>query len=48
MQSCDTVLSVVQKIKFFTDPVPSKAKFHITIGHQTAVATVRFFSAVDG
>ena len=44
MRTCETVLAVVQKIKFFTDSVKSKSKFHITLGHQTAVGIVHFFS----
>jgi selenocysteine-specific elongation factor len=44
MKSCDTVLAAVEKIKFFTDPVVTKTKFHITIGHQTAIGLVHFFS----
>lgn len=44
MRTCETVLAVVQKIKFFTDPVLTKTKFHITLGHQTAIGLVHFFS----
>ena len=44
MRTCETVLAVVQKIKFFTDSVKSKSKFHITLGHQTAIGLVHFFS----
>ena len=44
MKSCDTVLAAVQKIKFFTDQVMNKTKFHITLGHQTAIGLVHFFS----
>lgn len=45
MKTCDTVLAAVQKIKFFTDAVMTKTKFHITIGHQTAIGLVHFFSS---
>ena len=44
MKSCECVLAAVQKIKFFTDTILTKTKFHITIGHQTAVGLVHFFS----
>ena len=44
MKSCDTVLAAVEKIKFFTDNVMNKSKFHITLGHQTAIGLVHFFS----
>lgn len=47
MQSCETVLAAVQKIKFFTDEVKTKTKFHITIGHQTALGLVHFFSSSE-
>jgi len=33
MKTCETVLAVVQKIKFFTDSIKDKTKFHITLGH---------------
>ena len=44
MKTCETVLAIVQKIKFFTDPVKTYTKFHITLGHQTAIGLVHFFS----
>ena len=47
MQSCETVLAIVQKVKFFLDPVKTKTKFHITIGHQTAVGIAHFFSHLN-
>jgi len=48
MKTCETVLAVVQKIKFFTDPIKDKTKFHITLGHQTALGLVHFFSLEGG
>jgi len=33
IKSCETVLAIVQKVKFFTDQIFNKTKFHITIGH---------------
>ena len=47
MQTCETLLASVQKIKFFTDEVKTKQKFHITIGHQTAIGLVHFFSSAQ-
>ena len=44
MKSCECVLAAVQKIKFFTERVLSKQKFHITLGHQTAIGMIHFFS----
>ena len=37
-------VAAVEKIRFFKSAVPSKARFHITIGHVTAMADVVFFS----
>ena len=44
MKTCETVLAAVQKIKFFLDPLMTKTKLHITLGHQTAIGLVHFFS----
>lgn len=44
MKTCETVLAAVQKIKFFTEKVFTKTKFHITIGHQTCIGLAHFFS----
>lgn len=44
MKTCETVLAAVQKIKFFLDKVNTKSKFHVTLGHQTAIGLVHFFS----
>lgn len=46
MTTCDTLVAVVQKVKFFTDVVKTKQKLHITLGHQTAIGLVHFFSKV--
>ena len=50
MGSCDTVIAAIEKVKFFTDIIKTKSKFHITLGHQTAVGLVHLFSTplVDG
>lgn len=34
----------MEKIRFFKGAVPSKARFHVTIGHVTVMAQVVFFS----
>jgi len=39
------VLGVATKIAYFKQPVLSKSKFHVTIGHNTAMATAVFFAA---
>ena len=35
-----------EKIRFHKQPVGSKMKFHVTVGHQTAMATAEFFGEV--
>ena len=44
MKTCECVLALVEKIKFFTDEVKTNTKFHITIGHQTALGNIHLFS----
>lgn len=44
----DLQVAAVEKIRFFKSAVPSKARFHITIGHVTAMADVVFFSRKTG
>ena len=44
----DSQVVAVEKIRFFKSAVPSKARFHITIGHVTAMADVVFFSTKTG
>lgn len=44
MKTAETVLAVLEKVRFYTELVKNKQKFHITIGHQTAVGQVHFFS----
>jgi selenocysteine-specific elongation factor len=45
LKSSDLVIVLVKRIPYFTaSEVKSGAKFHISIGHQTAVGTVTFFS----
>ena len=44
----DLQVAAVEKIRFFKSAVPSKARFHITIGHVTAMADVVFFSRQTG
>lgn len=45
--STDKVLAIVKKIPYFLEPVNTKAKFHITIGHQTVIGSSIFFSSHD-
>lgn len=38
----------VQKIKYYKGNVNTKAKFHVSIGHETVMAKLSFFSSVQG
>jgi len=37
LPSTQLILAVVRKVPYFTEAVKNKTKFHITIGHQTAI-----------
>ena len=41
--STDLILCQVRKIPYFTEQVKNKARFHITIGHQTVIGYTLFF-----
>ena len=41
------ILAIVRKVPYFTEAVKNKTKFHITIGHQTAIGHCIFFTAND-
>ncbi len=40
-------VAAVEKIRFFKGTVPSKARFHVTLGHATVMAEVVFFGGPD-
>uniref|UniRef100_A0A7S1FCT1 Tr-type G domain-containing protein n=1 Tax=Noctiluca scintillans TaxID=2966 RepID=A0A7S1FCT1_NOCSC len=44
----DACICVVDRLSYFKHPVNTKAKFHITLGHQTVMATAHFFCPLDG
>lgn len=44
----DAVVCVIDKISYFKSKVTTKAKYHITLGHQTVMATAHFFCPLDG
>jgi len=44
----DAVVCVIDKISYFKSKVLTKAKYHITLGHQTVMATAHFFSPLEG
>ncbi len=43
VQSYDSVIAVVEKVRFYKGIAATKSKFHISIGHATATATAHFF-----
>ena len=42
-----SVICVVKKVKFFSGALLTDSKFHISIGHTTVMATVKFFGAKE-
>ena len=40
-------MALVRKIRYFKGPVHSRAKYHISIGHHTVMATASFFGASE-
>lgn len=44
----DACICVVHRLSYFKHPVPTKAKFHITLGHQTVMGIAHFFCPLDG
>jgi len=43
----DACVCVVNRLHYFKHDVKTKAKFHLTLGHQTVMATVHFFCPLD-
>mmetsp|Transcript_138852 Transcript_138852/g.443301 ORF Transcript_138852/g.443301 Transcript_138852/m.443301 type:complete len:675 (+) Transcript_138852:47-2071(+) len=44
----DACICVVHRLSYFKAEVKTKAKFHVTLGHQTVMATAHFFCPLDG
>lgn len=44
----DAAVCVVDKINYFKSTVLTKSKFHVTMGHQTVMATAHFFCPFPG
>ena len=40
----DLAIVIVRRVPYYPTEVKSKAKFHISLGHQTAIGQVTFFS----
>lgn len=43
----DACVCVVHRLRYFKHSVPTKARFHVTLGHQTVMATAHFFCPLD-
>ena len=43
MPTMNSMICMVEKLSYFKAPVQSKAKFHLTVGHQTVMAKANFF-----
>jgi hypothetical protein len=43
----EAAVALVRKIKYFKGPCASRAKFHVSIGHATVMATATFFGASE-
>lgn len=43
----DACICVVNRLNYFKAAVQTKAKFHVTLGHQTVMATAHFFCPFD-
>jgi hypothetical protein len=41
-------VAAVDKVRFYGAPVPSKAKYHVIVGHATVMAEATFFGLPDG
>jgi selenocysteine-specific elongation factor len=45
ISSWDAAIAIVHKVKYYPDSLPGNAKFHISVGHTTVMATVHFWGA---
>ncbi|XP_066943280.1 selenocysteine-specific elongation factor isoform X1 [Macrobrachium rosenbergii] len=47
IQTAFAVVAKVSKISYYKLPIESKAKFHVTLGHETVMAKVTFFGTEE-
>ena len=47
MKPTDCAILIVRRIPYFSGEVKTKSKLHISIGHQTTIGQVSFFSCPD-
>jgi len=47
MPTMDACICVVNRLSYYKHNVPTKAKFHVTLGHQTVMATCHFFCPME-
>ena len=43
----ESAVCLVQKVRFFNSPILTDSKFHMSVGHSTVMATVKFFGAKE-
>ena len=46
-KASDLAIVIVRRVPYFVGDVKTKAKLHISIGHQTAIGQVTFFSCME-
>ena len=47
MKPTDSAILIVKRVPYFTGEIKTKQKLHISIGHQTMLGQVSFFSCPD-
>ena len=47
VMTMEGAVALVRKVKYFKGPCASRAKFHVSIGHTTVMATATFFGAAE-
>jgi len=47
MKPTDSAILIVRRVPYFTGEIKTKQKLHFSIGHQTMIGQVSFFSCPD-
>ena len=47
LKASDFAILIVRRVPYFVGEVKTKAKLHISIGHQTTIGQVTFFSCIE-
>ncbi len=48
VQLVSKAVALVKRVRYFRGACPSRADFHVTVGHKTVLASATFFGAVEG